>query len=147
MISLQCVCSLLVRLRIAGFLVSPRRLLILCAGALAALSLLVAPAGRLAEGAPAVAPVHRPGDHPDRHDVRRHYDRGSLLDCVRPEANVYYTLSDDQSQINPARFYTSASTSGRASTRATSTSRPSRRCNSLAAVHTRPAASTPKASR
>ncbi len=31
------------------------------------------------------APVHRPGDHPDRDDVRRDDDRGPLLDHVRPE--------------------------------------------------------------
>ena len=50
--------------------------------------------------------VPRAGDRPDRHDVRRH-DVGGLSSITYDRSRgVYYALSDDQSQFNPARFYT-----------------------------------------
>ena len=86
---------------------SPRRLLILCAGALAALSLLVAPAG-------AVSPrAHQPSLQfigqaiiPTGTTFAGTTIGGLSSITYDPKLNVYYTLSDDQSQINPARFYT-----------------------------------------
>ena len=86
---------------------SPRRLLILCAGALAALSLLVAPAG-------AVSPrAHQPSLQfigqaivPTGTTFAATTIGGLSSITYDPKLNVYYTLSDDQSQINPARFYT-----------------------------------------
>ena len=90
-----------------GFLVSPRRLLILCAGAFAALALLVAPAG-------AVSPrAHQPSLQfigqaivPTGTTFAGTTIGGLSSITYDPKLNVYYTLSDDQSQINPARFYT-----------------------------------------
>ena len=86
---------------------SPRRLLILCAGALAALALLVAPAG-------AVSPrAHQPSLQfigqaivPTGTTFAGTTIGGLSSITYDPKLNVYYTLSDDQSQINPARFYT-----------------------------------------
>ena len=86
---------------------SRRRLLILCAGALAALSLLVAPAG-------AVSPkAHQPSLQfigqaiiPTGTTFAGTTIGGLSSIAYDPKLNVYYTLSDDQSQINPARFYT-----------------------------------------
>jgi hypothetical protein len=87
--------------------VSPRRHLILLAGLLAALVLLVAPAGAVS---------------PQAHQTSLQFIGQAIIPTgttfagttigglssitYDPSLNVYYVLSDDQSQINPARFYT-----------------------------------------
>jgi hypothetical protein len=60
--------------------------------------------------------------------------------------NVYYVLSDDQSQINPARFYTLGIDVGTSfGGGATCTSTPCRPCSSRVAARTPSADSTPRA--
>jgi hypothetical protein len=87
--------------------VTTRRLLILLTGVLAALVLLVSPAG-------AVSPhAHQPSLQfigqaivPTGTTFAGTTIGGLSSITYDPSRNVYYTLSDDQSQVNPARFYT-----------------------------------------
>jgi hypothetical protein len=87
--------------------VTTRRLLILLTGVLAALVLLVSPAG-------AVSPqAHQPSLQfigqaivPTGMTFANTTIGGLSSITYDPSRNVYYTLSDDQSQVNPARFYT-----------------------------------------
>ncbi|HSB38742.1 MAG TPA: esterase-like activity of phytase family protein [Gaiellaceae bacterium] len=86
---------------------SPRRLLILLAGALTALALLVSPAGAVSTQA------HQPSLEfigqaivPTGTTFAGTTIGGLSSITYDPSRNVYYALSDDQSQINPARFYT-----------------------------------------
>ena len=84
-----------------------RRLLILVTGVLAALVLLVSSAG-------AVSPqAHQPSLQfigqaivPTGTTFAGTTIGGLSSITYDPSRNVYYTLSDDQSQVNPARFYT-----------------------------------------
>ena len=84
-----------------------RRLWLLLTGVLAALVLLVSPAG-------AVSPqAHQPSVQfigqaivPTGTTFAGTTIGGLSSITYDPSRNVYYTLSDDQSQVNPARFYT-----------------------------------------
>ena len=86
---------------------SRSRLVTLLAAVVAALAVVVAPAG-------AVSPqAHRPGLQfigqaifPTGTTFAGTQVGGLSSITYDPQRNVYYVLSDDQSQINPARFYT-----------------------------------------
>lgn len=86
---------------------SPRRHLILLAGVLTALVLLVSPAGAVSPNA------HRPSLQfigqaifPTGTQFAGTTVGGLSSIAYDASRNVYYSISDDQSQINPARFYT-----------------------------------------
>ncbi len=86
---------------------TPRRHLILLAGLLAALVLLVSPAGAVSPNA------HRPSLQfigqaifPTGTQFAGTTVGGLSSIAYDASRNVYYSISDDQSQFNPARFYT-----------------------------------------
>jgi 3-phytase len=87
--------------------VTPRRHLVLLAGLLAALVLLVSPAGAVSPNA------HRPSLQfigqaiiPTGTQFAGTTVGGLSSIAYDASRNVYYAISDDQSQFNPARFYT-----------------------------------------
>ncbi len=86
---------------------TPRRHLVLLAGLLAALVLLVSPAGAVSPNA------HRPSLQfigqaiiPTGTQFAGTTVGGLSSIAYDASRNVYYAISDDQSQFNPARFYT-----------------------------------------